>query len=173
MNGEQPAEVTSVEELDLSRYLGLWFEIGRLPLKFEDDGARDITAEYSLQEDGTVKVDNRCINEEGEPTQALGQAVPDDQHAGRLKVTFLPAALRWIPFTQADYWVLKIDDGYRHALVGTPDHENLWLLAREPQVDAGTEAEFLAEATRQGFELGRWIRPEQSGRPVDDAQLGD
>ncbi len=172
MNGEQPAEVTSVEELDLSRYLGLWFEIGRLPLKFEDDGARDITAEYSLQEDGTVKVDNRCINEEGEPTQALGRAVPDDQHAGRLKVTFLPAALRWIPFTQADYWVLKIDDGYRHALVGTPDHENLWLLAREPQVDAGTEAEFLAEATRQGFELGRWTRPEQSGRPVDDAQLG-
>lgn len=166
-------EVTSVEQLDLARYLGLWFEIGRLPLKFEDEGARDVTAEYSLQDDGTVKVDNRCLNEDGEPTQALGQAVPDPEHAGRLKVTFLPAALRWIPFTQADYWVLKIDADYRYALVGTPDHKNLWLLAREPQVDAGTETEYLAEARRQGFDLDQWIRPEQSGRKVDDAQLDD
>lgn len=173
MSSEHPGqtEVTSVEQFDLSRYLGLWFEIGRLPLKFEDDGARDVTAEYSLQEDGTVRVDNRCLNEADEPTQALGQAVPDEEHAGRLRVTFLPAALRWIPFTQADYWVLKIDPEYRHALVGTPDHKHLWLLAREPRVEVATEEAYLAEARRQGYELGTWIRPEQSGSTVSDESL--
>src|SRR5690606_27228311 len=87
---DQDRQVRSVEDLDLQRYLGLWYEIGRLPLRFEDDGARDVTAEYSLRDDGTVQVDNRCIDAEGEPTRALGQAEPDEEHAGRLRVSFLP-----------------------------------------------------------------------------------
>lgn len=171
MAEDHTEEVVSVSQLDLERYLGLWFEIGRLPLKFEDEDARDVTAEYSLQDDGHVQVDNRCLNEQGEPTQALGRAVPDADHPGRLRVSFLPAALRWIPFTEADYWVLKIDPDYRHALVGTPAHKHLWLLAREAGISAETEAEFLAEARRQGFALDQWIRPEQSGVRVTDDQL--
>ncbi|MDF1489540.1 lipocalin family protein [Tessaracoccus caeni] len=170
MMNDKP-EVVSVPELDLARYLGLWYEVGRLPLKFEDEGARDITAEYSLQDDGKVRVDNRCIDEEGEPTQALGEAIPDEEHDGRLRVTFLPAALRWIPFTQADYWVLKIDDEYRHALVGTPDHKNLWLLNREPQISSDVEDDYLAEAVRQGFDLTDWIKPHQSGSRVTEDML--
>lgn len=156
----------SVEDLDLERYLGLWFEIGRLPLRFEDDGARDVTAHYSLNDDGSVRVDNRCIDAEGEPTQALGQAEPDPEHAGRLRVSFLPEALRWIPFTRADYWVLRIDAGYRHALVGTPDLKHLWLLARDPRIDAAVEDEYLTAAREQGYDLGEWIRPAQSGGRV-------
>jgi len=160
-------DVRSVDTLDLQRYLGLWFEIGRLPLRYEDDDATDVTAEYSLNDDGTVQVDNRCLNEDGEPTQALGQAVPDEAHAGRLRVTFLPEGLRWIPFTKADYWVLKIDDAYRHALVGTPDHKYLWLLSREAHIDDGIREEYLAEARSQGYELESWIEASQSGRRVE------
>lgn len=163
--------VTSVAHLDLNRYLGDWFEVGRLPLRFEDAGASDVTASYALNDDGTVRVDNRCLDEDGEPTQALGQAVPDGEHAGRLRVTFLPAALRWIPFTRADYWVLKIDEGYRAALVGTPDHKHLWLLSREPHLADDVEADYLAEARRQGFALDEWIRPAQSGAKVTDAKF--
>lgn len=166
-----PNEPVSVADLDLQRYLGLWFELGRLPLRFEDDGASDVTAHYSLNEDGTVEVDNRCLDAAGEPTRALGEAVPDGEHPGRLRVTFLPEALRWIPFTRAEYWVLKIDDGYRRALVGTPDRKHLWLLSREPAVDPAAEEEYLAEARRQGYELDRWIRPAQSGGRVTDEQL--
>lgn len=167
----EPATVSSVESLDLERYLGTWFEIGRLPLKFEDAGARDITATYSLSDDGSVRVDNRCIDEKGRPTQAIGRAVPDADHPGRLRVTFLPAALRWVPGTQADYWVLKLDADYRHALVGTPDHKFLWLLSREASVSSETEDEYLGEARRQGFDLTEWIRPAHTGNPVTDAQL--
>lgn len=159
--------VHSVPALDLGRYLGLWYEIGRLPLRFEDEGARDVTAEYSLNDDGTVRVDNRCIDEKGEPSQAIGQANPVPEHPGRLEVSFLPEALRWIPFTRADYWVLRIDEDYRHALVGTPDRRYLWLLAREPHVEEAVERSFLDTARDQGFELDEWIRPEQSGAVVE------
>jgi apolipoprotein D and lipocalin family protein len=65
----------------------------------------------------------------------------------------VPRFLRWIPFTKGDYWVLKIDDAYTVALVGTPDRKYLWLLAREPHIDHATAAAYLAEATRQGFDL--------------------
>lgn len=159
-------DVRSVRALELRRYLGLWFEVGRLPLRFEDDRATDVTAEYTMAEDGTVTVDNRCRDEDGKPTQALGQAVPDAEHPGRLQVTFLPAALRWIPFTKADYWVLRVDDEYRHALVGTPDRKHLWLLSREPQVEDAVERSFLDTARDQGFDLDPWIRPAQSGQVV-------
>jgi apolipoprotein D and lipocalin family protein len=127
----------------------------------------DVTAEYSLGDDGTVRVDNRCLDAKGEPTQALGEARVDTDHPARLEVTFLPEGLRWIPFTHADYCVLKLDEGYRHALVGTPDRDHLWLLSREPHVHPETETAFLEEAIRQGFDLKRWIRPAQSGRHVE------
>lgn len=161
------AEVRSAPMFELGRYLGLWYELGRLPLRFEDDGARDVTAEYSLNEDGTVRVDNRCLDEDGQPTQAVGQAVPDGEHPGRLRVTFLPEALRWIPFTSADYWVLRVDDAYEHALVGTPDRSHLWLLGRQPEASGAVEEAFLKTARDQGFDLERWIRPEQSGRKAE------
>lgn len=174
MNESTPeAQPTSVEDLDLQRYLGLWYEVGRLPLRFEDDAAVDVTAEYSLREDGTVRVDNRCIDAEGAPTQALGHAVPDAEHPGRLRVSFLPEGLRWIPFTRADYWVLEIDPDYRQALVGTPDRKHLWLLGREPVIDAQLEREHLEAARRHGYELAAWITTPQSGGRVTDDMLAE
>lgn len=164
-------DVIPVATLDLSRYLGLWYEVGRLPMKHEDDRASDVTAEYSLEEDGHVRVDNRCLDDDGEPTQALGRATPDPERPGCLEVTFLPAGLRWIPFTSADYWILRIDEGYTTALVGTPDHRFLWLLSRSPFVDPGTESAYRATATEQGYDLGLWIRTPQSGSRVTDATL--
>ena len=167
----QQSAVTSVESLDLNRYSGLWYELGRLPLKWEHADASDITAEYTLEDDGSVRVDNRCIDEDGTPSQSIGRATPVNGQAGRVQVSFLPQFLRWVPFTKGDYWVLKIDDAYTVALVGTPDHKNLWLLARDPRIDHATEAAYLAEATGQGFDLGKWITPRQSGGRVTDDRL--
>lgn len=167
----QSSAVTSVGSLDLDRYIGLWYEIGRLPLRWEQAEAADITANYTLEGDGAVRVDNRCIDKDGKPSQAIGRATPVNGQPGRLQVSFLPERLRWIPFTKGDYWVLKIDDDYTVALVGTPDHKNLWLLAREPRIDPATQESYLAEATRQGFELEQWITPKQSGGRVTDDQL--
>lgn len=164
-------DVTAIPSLDLSHYLGRWYEICRLPLKYEDEAATNITATYSLNEDGTVHVDNRCFDEDGKPVQALGQATPVDDANSRLKVTFLPEFIRWIPFTSGDYWVLKIDPDYRVSLVGTPDRKNLWLLARGPDLAEATREEYLAEARRQGFELSALVTPRHTGREVTDAMI--
>jgi apolipoprotein D and lipocalin family protein len=159
-------KVRSVPALDLSRYLGLWYEQGRLPLRYEDDDASDVTAQYTLADDGTITVDNRCLDKDRQPERALGEATPDPEHPGRLRVTFLPEMLRWLPFTHADYWVLRVDADYRHALVGTPDHRYLWLLSRDPHAEASVVEDFLRTALDQGFELEDWIRTPQSGEVV-------
>ena len=93
--------------------------------------------------------------------------------AAQLRVSFMPEFLRWIPFTEGDYWVLKIDENYKHALVGTPDHKNLWLLARTSTIDPEIEREFLDYARAQGFDLAPLIRPRQDGRSVSSDELGE
>lgn len=164
--------VTAIPSLYLVRYLGQWYEICRLPLKYEDETATDITARYSLNDSGTVRVDNRCFDKDGEPSQAIGEATPVDEGKSRLKVTFLPEFIRWIPFTNGDYWVLKLADDYTVSLVGTPDRKYLWLLSRTPSLDAATRAEYLAEAERQGFDLTRLIVPRHTSRVVSDDMVG-
>lgn len=64
--------LNTVAHVDLDRYGGTWFEICRLPLKWEPEGARDVTATYGLNDDGSIRVDNRCLDENGKPMQALG-----------------------------------------------------------------------------------------------------
>lgn len=167
------AAVTAITSLDLNRYLGKWYELCRLPMKYEDETATDITARYSLNTSGTVRVDNRCFDEKDKPKQAIGEATPVDDSKSRLKVTFLPKFLRWIPFTSGDYWVLKLDPGYQVSLVGSPDRKYLWLLARDPDLAQGVRDEYLAEAERQGFDLTNLIVPRHTGRDVTDDMVED
>lgn len=166
-------DVAPVSQVDLERYLGRWYEIRRLPLRWEDEAASDITATYALSEDGAVRVDNRCFDKEGKPTQSVGVANPTDETNARLKVSFLPKFIRWIPFTEGDYWILKLDPDYQIALVGTPDRKHLWLLARKPSVPDMTVQSYLAEARRQDFDLTDLITPRHTGREVTDDLLAE
>jgi apolipoprotein D and lipocalin family protein len=158
-------DVTAIRSLDLSRYLGTWYEIARLPMRHEPADGTDVSAHYSLDEDGKVRVQNRC-RVDGEVEESVGQATPIDAGNSRLEVTFLPEGLRWIPFTKGDYWVLKLDPEYRFALVGTPNRDFLWLLAREPRIDPLVRQAYLDEATRQGFDLSRLIDTPHTGTPT-------
>src|SRR5690242_18353737 len=125
----QKTDVSAVDAVDLVRYAGHWYEIGRLPLMPEPTESADITAEYTLLDNGTVWVDHRPFVGEALTRRAVGIARAADGAFSRLKVSFLPQALRWLPFTEGDYWVLKIDPDYTVALVGTPDRKHLWLLS--------------------------------------------
>ncbi|MGB3643561.1 MAG: lipocalin family protein [Mesorhizobium sp.] len=165
--------VTAIPSLDLSRYLGKWYELCRLPMQYEDATASDITARYSLNDSGTVRVDNRCFDEDGQPQQSVGEATPVDDTGSRLTVTFLPKFMRWIPFTSGDYWVLKLDPDYQISLVGTPDRRYLWLLCRSSNLPQDTRDEYLAEARRQGFDLTKLIVPRHTGRDVSDDMIED
>lgn len=157
-------EPTTVPSVDLQRYLGTWYEIARLPMRHEPPDYRDVTATYSLQEDGKVRVANRAIDGDGERQEATGEAAPvRGSHNSKLEVSFLPEGMRWIPFTKGDYWILRLDPEYRVALVGSPDRKYLWLLAREPRIDSATRLEYLAAAQAQGYELDELIDTPQSG----------
>ncbi len=158
-----PATVASV---DLARYLGTWFEIARLPMRHEPEDFTDITAHYSLQDDGKVRVRNRALDGKGELEESVGEASVVDAGNSKLEVTFLPEGLRWIPFTKGDYWILKLDPDYTTALVGSPDRKYLWLLSRQPDIDAATKQEYLEHAGREGFDLEDLIHTPHTGRPT-------
>lgn len=149
--------------VDLERYLGLWFEIARKPMRHEDAGARDITAEYSLNDDGSIKVLNSCINEKHELERAEGKATAVDDSNARLEVSFLPEALQWVPFTKGDYWIIKVAPDYQTALVGEPSRKYLWLLHRHGHLDRAVAEQWLGLAREQGYDLADLIWPEQTG----------
>ena len=151
----------SVQQLDIKRYAGHWYEIARLPLYFQRKCASDVTATYRIQSNGKIEVDNQCKTAEGKGMQSIGQATPTDR-AGQLKVTFLPKGLRWLPFGQADYWVLAVDDNYQYALVGTPNQKNLWVLSRTPTMPDATYQALINQAAAYGYPVSQVTRTAQS-----------
>lgn len=158
-------EPATVPHVQLDRYLGTWYEIARLPMRHEPREYTDITATYSLQPDGKVKVDNQARDGQGDIEQSIGEAtVVEGSGSAKLEVTFMPDGLKWVPFTKGDYWILRLDEAYRTALVGSPDRKYLWLLAREPSVDAAVKASYLETARHQGFDLSELIHTPHTGR---------
>lgn len=149
----------TVPQVDLSRYVGRWFELARLPNSFQEQCVSDVTATYQSRSDGLLDVINRCRTPDGEVDEAVGVArVADETSKAKLEVRFAPAYLSFLPIVWGDYWVLALDPGYRWAVVGTPDRQNLWILARDPGLAESDYAAALARAQAQGFDVGRVMR---------------
>lgn len=141
-----------IEEFNIERYMGKWYEIYRLPNKFED-GLEDITANYELTSDGNVIVTNegRLVQDKSRLKQAKGKAwIPNPKEPSKLKVSFF-----W-PFS-GDYWVLKIDPEYSYALVGDPSGKYLWILSRDRRLDPKIVAELKMYASSLGFSVENMI----------------
>jgi apolipoprotein D and lipocalin family protein len=145
--------VASVPDLELTRYAGQWYEIAHLPVSFQRQCAGDITATYALHADGTIGVHNACRTHDGNQAPADGVARTVEGHPGRLQVRFAPRWLSWAPLVWADYWVVALDPGYQWAVVGDPDRKYLWILAREPSMDAELFAGLKAKAEAMGYDL--------------------
>lgn len=149
--------VTSVPQLDISRYAGQWYEIAHLPMRFQKQCVGDITARYSLDAPGRIGVLNACRTRDGGIDQAQGVARPVDGHPGRLEVRFAPDWLSWLPWAWADYWVIALDPGYQWAMVGEPDRDYLWILSREPTMDRARFEDLKAKAEAMGYDLAPLI----------------
>lgn len=146
--GAEPPTVVS--KVDLTRYMGTWYEIARYPNRFQR-GCLCTTATYTLRPDGKVTVVNRCRTAEGGMKEAKGWAKVVDRTTGaKLKVTFF-----W-PFF-GDYWILDLDDAYTRVLVGSPDRRFLWILSRTPRMEPAVYAELSARATALGFDPSRLV----------------
>lgn len=148
----------TVEQVDLQRYQGTWYEQARLPMFFQRHCAQS-EALYELQEGGALGVTNRCLTLNGDLLQVKGRAVP--QVAGetsKLWVQFDNWVSRLLPeLTRGEYWVLYLDDDYQMALVGHPNREYLWLLTRDQILSAKSRTTLLEEARRRGYDTRELI----------------
>ena len=147
--------VTTVSNVDIERYVGLWYEIAKIPNRFQKQCVRGTTAEYALRKDGRITVVNRCYKKDGRLDEAKGVAeIVDTTTNAKLKVSFV-SFLGWRPFW-GDYWVIGLDDGYQWAIIGTSDRKYGWVLARTPALDEDTMEEIFAIIERNGYERNRF-----------------
>jgi len=132
-NNEESKEPTTVEYVDLEKYVGLWYEIAKIPNRFQRKCVGNTTAFYSFREDGRIDVVNRCSREGRDPIEAKGIArVLDTKSNAKLKVSFvrfLGLSLFW-----GDYWILGLGEEYDYAIVGTPNRKYGWILSRHPSL---------------------------------------
>ena len=157
--GKQKEPLRVVGSVDLARYQGRWYEVARLPNRFEEKCAGDVTAEYTLRADGRVGVVNSCRRKTGETTAAEGVARLADRRGpnSRLKVRFAPSFLSFLPFVWGDYQIIELAPDYSHAVVGSPDRKYLWILSRNPRMDEATYLRLVEAAGSQGFDVSRLI----------------
>ncbi len=151
----------TVAHVDVSRYLGTWYEIASFPQRFQR-GCTATTATYTLRADGDIDVLNRCRQGslDGKEKSALGRArVVDRATNAKLEVSFLR------PFW-GDYWVIDLSDDYSYAVVGHPGRDYLWILARTPTMAEATYQSIVTRLQAQGYETSRLVRTLQvAGSP--------
>lgn len=150
-----PEGVKPVNDFELNKYLGKWYEIARLDHSFER-GLSKVTADYSLREDGGVRVINRGFsNKKNEWEEAEGKAYfVNEQDQGYLKVAFFG------PF-YGSYVVFELDkQNYQYAFITGPDTSYLWFLSRTPSVSEKLYGEFIERAGQLGFATENVIRVE-------------
>jgi apolipoprotein D and lipocalin family protein len=151
-----PQDVEPVKGFDLNRYLGKWYEIARLDHSFER-GMVKVSADYSLREDGGVRVVNKGYRKDkNEWKQAEGKAYfvrsPDE---GFLKVSFFG------PF-YGSYIIFELDkDDYQYAFVSGPDKSYLWFLSRTQQVSSELMQRFITRSRALGFDVDQLIVVDQ------------
>ena len=159
----QPSAVTVVPAVELDRYAGRWYEIARLPNRFQNDCACCVTATYTRREGDRLEVVNECRTADGTPKAARGEAkaATADGPSSKLKVRFAPRFLSFLGFVWGDYWILDLAEDYSHALVGSPDRKYLWVLSRERVMAEETYAGILEKAANMGFDVDRVERTAQ------------
>jgi apolipoprotein D and lipocalin family protein len=153
------APLETVPELDVSRYVGVWHQIAHFPNRFQAHCVGDTTAEYSLLKDGRLRVHNRCRRADGTFDEALGVARRNAAYdrPGILQVRFAPAWLSFLSRVRGDYWILALEDDYSAVLIGTPDREYLWILARTPTLPEPVRAKFRGLGVDAGFDWSRVV----------------
>jgi apolipoprotein D and lipocalin family protein len=147
-----PDNITPVTSFQIERYLGKWYEIARLDHRFER-GLTQISAEYSMRQDGGLKVLNRGYsNEKQEWSEAEGRGYfVQSPNEAYLKVSFFG------PFF-GSYIVFELDTvNYQYALISGPDKSYFWLLARTPTIDDNLKKKLIAKAAALGFDTTKLI----------------
>jgi apolipoprotein D and lipocalin family protein len=143
-----------VKKMDIQKYLGTWYEIARYDHFFER-GLVGVTANYSLKDDGTLKVVNSGYknNLNGKFSQSVGKAyIPDPvNEPAKIKVSFFL-------FFYADYFVMELDKDYQWAVIGSNSDKYLWILSRTPQMKDEIFTGLLEKLKKRGYDVSTLIK---------------
>lgn len=149
-----PKGATAIKNFNSEKYLGRWYEIARFDYKFEKN-MDNVTANYSLNPDGTIKVQNRGYDYvKKEWKESIGEArFVNDQSEARLKVSFFKPI--W-----AGYNVIDIDDDYQNALVVGNSTKYIWILSRNKEIPNSIKERFLVKAQKLGYNTDNliWVK---------------
>ena len=150
--------VTAVPQLDLTRFLGQWYEIARLPDKAEKKCSANVFALYAASDKKLRFSDVRsCMVKPGDNDIANEDGRQDKSGDGRLSVKHLTI------FHQKR-WVLALAPDYSWALMGDPKHKTLWVLSRSATMEDAVLAEVKSRATAQGFDVSKLLMVKQEVR---------
>lgn len=152
----QQIDNSTITTFDLNRYLGKWYEIARYDHAFER-GLVGTTAEYSLLDDGKIKVLNSgYLNTlDGTYQQSVGKAKPNKNgKAGQLRVSFFG------PF-YSDYYILDLAPDYSYSVVGSSSPKYLWILSRTPKLSTKAQSKILTNLQQRGYDTTKLIWVEQ------------
>jgi len=146
----QSQTLLTVQNVDINRYAGKWYEIASFPQRFQK-GCHCTTAEYTATDKGYVIVENRCNKDSirGKQSYIKGKAfVEPNSGNAKLKVQFF-----W-PF-RGKYWIIDLADDYSYAVVGHPNRDYLWILCRTQKMEQGTYNKIVERVKQQGFDISR------------------
>lgn len=146
----QQQPLNTVDYVDIKKYIGLWYEIAKIPNRFQSQCVKGTTAKYSLKENGEIEVINSCIDEDGETDKTEGIArIVDKKSNAKLEVSFF-SILGWRPIW-GDYWIIGLDENYQWAIVGTPSRKYGWILSRTPKLDQSNIDKIFSILKDQGY----------------------
>lgn len=149
----QAINTLPMPHVELSRYLGTWYEIARLPNPFER-GLSRVTANYSLASNGRLHIFNEGYYSNGEKESINGQGyMPNKLNQGHLRISFV-APYRWF---YSSYNILYVNADYTLALVSGSNRDYLWLLSRSPEISEADKQTLLAIARARGFKTDALI----------------
>ncbi len=159
--GSASNELQVVERVDLSRYLGTWYEVASIPVWFQKECAGGTTATYSLDTDGKISVLNQCCTSEGKKKAAQGKAwVVDKNTNAKLKVSFFSLFGFWL--FSGDYWIIDLGPNYEYAVIGHPGRSIGWILSRTPQLPDDVFRGIGERLTQKGYNFSRFKKTSQT-----------
>ena len=153
-NQQVGKEPQTVPYVDVKSFLGAWYEQAVIPYYFER-GCTKTTAHYSLNNDGTIKVNNTCIRD-GKLHGGVGKAIPQDSTNAKLKVEFVETL-----DISGHYWVVRLAKDYSYTVTSSPNYQYLWILYREPVMPEPLYQSIVDDLKKDGFHTDKLVRTQQ------------
>jgi apolipoprotein D and lipocalin family protein len=140
----------TIPKVTIKKYLGIWHQIAAFPAFFLPNDAKEVTATYSLNKDGSIKVLNAYMDPDGKKHTATATGTPVDKTNSKLKVDFgFPSNI----LGAGDYWILYTD--YNTSIVGTPDRKYLWILSRKKSISKERMDLLYTIVKREGYDTSK------------------